>query len=130
MVTIGDVTFGAEVAHTPAEHAKGLSDRDDLAPRTGMLFVFQSGAVSAFWMNRMRFALDFVWVSADCEVAGVTIDAPPPDPEATDVSLPFYTSPAAAAYTFEINAGEVAEHGIEVGDPVSFSGISVEGADC
>ena len=124
------MTFGAEVVHTPADHAQGLSDRESLPPRTGMLFVFQSGVVSAFWMKGMRFALDFVWISADCEVAGVTVDVPPPDPNATDVSLPFYTSPAAAAYTFEINAGEIAEHSIEVGDPVTFSGISADGADC
>ena len=94
----------------------------------GMLFVFESGAASSFWMKGMRFALDFVWISSGCEVVGVTVDVPPP--ASANSNLATYSSPAPAAYVFEINAGEVAAHDIAVGDPVRFSGISVEGADC
>ena len=118
------------MAHTPALRSQGLSGRDDLAPQTGMLFVFESGAVSSFWMRGMRIALDFVWISSACEVAGVTTDVPPPEPNTANSDLPIYSSPAPAAYVFEINAGEVAALGVEVGDPVRFSGITVEGADC
>ena len=128
-VTIGAGTFGAEVAHTPADRVRGLSDRDELAPGTGMLFVFESGVVSSFWMNGMRFALDFVWIGADCTVAGTTVNVPPPASD-SDTSPPIFNSPAPAAYTFEINEKEVNEYGIEVGDPVSFSGFSVVGAEC
>ena len=95
-----------------------------------MLFVFESGTASSFWMRGMRIALDFVWVSSGCEVAGVTTGVHPPEPNTADSDLPIYTSPAPAAYVFEINAGEVAAHGIAVGDFVRFLGISVEGADC
>ena len=95
-----------------------------------MLFVFESGTVSSFWMRGMRIALDFVWISSGCEVAGVTAGVPPPEPGTADSDLPIYTSPAPAAYVFEVNAGEVAALGVEVGDPVRFSGITVEGADC
>ena len=127
-MTIGEAAFDAEVAHTPALRTRGLSGRDSLAPQTGMLFVFESGRASAFWMKGMRFALDFVWISSACEVVGVTEDVPPP--ASAGSNLPTYSSPAPAAYVFEINAGEVAAHDIAVGDPVRFSGISVEGADC
>ena len=95
-----------------------------------MLFVFESGKASSFWMKGMRFALDFVWISGGCEVVGVTIDVPPPDRNSANSTLPTYSSPSPAAYVFEINTGEVASHGIAVGDTVRFSGISVEGADC
>lgn len=128
-VTIGGVTFRAEVAHTPADRVQGLSDRDELAAGTGMLFVFESGVVSSFWMNGMRFALDFVWIGADCTVAGTTVNVPPPSSD-SDTSPPIFNSPTQAAYTFEINAREVNEYGIEVGDSVSFSGFSVAGAEC
>ncbi|MDA1347269.1 MAG: DUF192 domain-containing protein [Chloroflexi bacterium] len=128
-VTVGGITFGAEVAHTPADRVQGLSDRDELAPGTGMLFVFESGVASSFWMKGMRFALDFVWIGADCTVAGTTVNVPPPSSD-SDTSPPIFNSPAPAAYAFEINAREVNEYGIEVGDPVSFSGFSVAGAEC
>jgi uncharacterized membrane protein (UPF0127 family) len=129
IVTIGAGTFGAEVAHTPADRAKGLSDRDELGPGTGMLFVFESGVASSFWMKGMRFALDFVWIGADCTVAGITVNVPPPSSD-SDTSPPIFNSPAPAAYTFEINAREVNEYGIKVGDLVSYSGFSVAGAEC
>ena len=54
----------------------------------------------------------------------------PPASNTAGSNLPTYSSPGPAAYVFEINAGEVAAHGIAVGDTVRFSGISVEGADC
>ena len=127
-MTIGEAAFEAEVAHTPALRTRGLSGRNDLAPQTGMLFVFESGRASSFWMRGMRFALDFVWISSNCEVVGVTVDVPPP--ASANSNLPTYGSPAPAAYVFEINAGELAAHGIAVGDTVRFSGISVEGAGC
>ena len=95
-----------------------------------MLFVFESGKASSFWMKGMRFALDFVWISGVCEVVGVTANVPPPDSNSANSTLPTYSSPSPAAYVFEINAGELAAHGIAAGDPVRFSGISVEGADC
>lgn len=129
-MTIGDTIFEAEVAHTPVLRSRGLSGRLGLTPQTGMLFVFESGTASSFWMKGMRFALDFVWISSGCEVAGVTTGVPPPEPGTADSDLPIYTSPAPAAYVFEVNAGEVATLGVEVGDPVRFSGIAVEGADC
>ena len=93
-----------------------------------MLFVFESGKASSFWMKGMRFALDFVWISSNCEVVGVTEGVPPAASNSANSTLPTYSSPA--AYVFEINAGELAAHGIAVGDTVRFSGISVEGADC
>ena len=130
MVTIGEAVFGAEVAHTPALRTRGLSGRDGLAPQTGMLFVYESGKAGSFWMRGMRFALDFVWISSACEVVRLTVDVPPPASNTGDSDLPTYRSPAPAAYVFEINAGEAAAYGIEVGDPVRFSGIAVEGADC
>ena len=95
-----------------------------------MLFVFESGRASSFWMKGMRFALDFVWISSGCEVVGVTANVPPPASNTAGSTLPTHSSPAPAAYVFEINAGEVAAHDIAAGDPVRFSGISVEGADC
>ena len=91
-----------------------------------MLFVFESGKASSFWMKGMRFALDFVWISSGCEVVGVTVDVPPPASNSANSTLPTYSSPSPAAYVFEINAGEVAAHGIAAGDTVRFSGISVE----
>ena len=91
-VKVGDGRFEVEVAQTPAQRARGLSGRDSLAPGTGMLFVFETGRASAFWMKGMRFPLDFVWIGEDCSVVHTTIDVPPSLPGTDDYALPRYVS--------------------------------------
>ena len=64
-----------DVALTPAARARGLSGRESLASMTGMLFVFETGRASAFWMKDMLFSLDFVWIGEDCTVVDTTVHA-------------------------------------------------------
>ena len=122
-VMIGDALFPAELAVNSVERTKGLSDRDGLEPGTGMLFIFEDREVSSFWMRRMLFSLDFVWISEDCRVVDITPNVPFPKPETPTSDLPSYISSVPAAYNFEINAGETDEFGIRVGDAVRFTGI-------
>ena len=122
-VIIGDVPFKAELAITPAQRQKGLSGREALPPKTGMLFIFPSGTASTFWMREMRFPLDFVWISADCAVAQIMHDVPAPAPDTPLSELPTYSSASPAALNFEINAGEAARYGIAVGTRVRVVGL-------
>ena len=122
-VMIGDAVFPAELAVTSPERTKGLSDRDGLEPGTGMLFIFEDREASSFWMRKMRFPLDFVWISEDCRVVDITSNVPFSKPDTPTSSLPSYRPSTAAAYNFEINAGEASEFGIRVDDAVRFTGI-------
>ena len=128
-VIIRNIPFAAEIADTPALRNKGLGYRDQLAANSGMLFVFPNGQASSFWMRGMRFPLDFVWIGADCRVADLTERVPHPEPGAPDATLPLINPTAPAAYTFEINAGEIERFGIEIGDPVRFQGIRPDAAN-
>ncbi|MCH8062355.1 MAG: DUF192 domain-containing protein [Chloroflexi bacterium] len=127
---IGDVTFAAEIANTGELRTRGLSERDSLDSQTGMLFIFDDGRASAFWMKGMRFPLDFVWIGSGCTVVAVTKDVPNAAPETPSSELPLYRSFVEAEYNLEINAGEVERLGISVGDSVAFEGINVRGASC
>ena len=95
-----------------------------------MLFVFESGQASSFWMRGMRFDLDFVWIGDGCEVVDIHARVPAPPSGAGVGGLPTYSSQPPARYNLEINAGEAARRGIEIGDRVKFSGFSGEGATC
>ena len=120
---IGGVLFPAELAVNSVERTKGLSERDGLEPGTGMLFIFEDREVSSFWMRKVRFSLDFVWISEDCRVVDITANVPFPKPGTDTSDLPSYRPSAPAAYNFEINGGEADELGIRVGDAVRFTGI-------
>lgn len=126
LVTIGGVGFVAEVARTGAEQARGLSGRAELPTQSGMLFPQSRDVIASFWMRGMLIPLDFVWVGADCRVADLTENVPPPaDPEQR-TGLPIYSPSEPVRYIFEINAGEVAALGIEIGDEVRFGGLGLE----
>lgn len=129
-VSVGGAAFDVEIAFTREDRERGLSGRDGLAAGAGMLFVFENGRASSFWMRDMRFALDFVWIGDGCEVIEIHADVPAP-PAGADVGLlQTYSPEAPARYNLEINAGEAAKRGVEVGDAVKFIGFSGEGATC
>lgn len=127
---VGNTRFVAEIADTPELRSKGLGERDSLPEQTGMLFLFPSGQTSAFWMKGMRFPLDFIWIGADCTVVDLTEDVQHSPPDAPNSELEIFESSSPAAYTFEINTGEVNKFGIEIGDKVLFRGIESELAMC
>jgi uncharacterized membrane protein (UPF0127 family) len=129
-ITIGDAEFAAEIADMPELRSKGLGERDSLAEQTGMLFIFPGGQASSFWMKGMRFPLDFVWIGADCTVVDLTEDVQHSPPDTPSSELEMFESSSPAAYTFEINAGEISRFGVEKGDEVRFSNIESEFAMC
>lgn len=129
-VSVGGAAFEVEIAFTPEDRGRGLSGRDSLADGSGMLFVFKNGQASSFWMREMRFDLDFVWIGDGCEVVDIHARVPAPAAGTGVGDLPIYSSEPPARYNLEINAGEAAKRGIEIGDRARFIGFSGEGATC
>lgn len=129
-VSVGDSVFQVEVAFTSEARAKGLSGRNRLADGSGMLFVYESGRTSQFWMKGMSFPLDFVWIGDDCTVVDIHTFVPNLPTNTADSDLPRYSPSSPARYNLEIAAGTVVYEGIHVGDRVRFSGIYGEGAVC
>ena len=126
VILIGDSVFTVELALTSAERTNGLSMRDSLDARSGMLFMSRLGVALTIWMKGMRISLDLVWISQDCVVAQIHADVPAPAADTPDAELPRYTTDSQVAYVLEINAGEAAANGLAVGDPVRFLGMAAE----
>ena len=120
-VTIGAFTWPVELALTGEQQAQGLSGRAELAAGAGMLFVWNQESRRSFWMPDMNFPLDMVWLNGDCAVTHITHNAPPQAPGQSQADLPRYTVDQ-VQYVLEINAGEAARHGIQVGDQARFQG--------
>ena len=107
---------------TPDQRRQGLSDRGSLASGAGMLFVYESPGPLQFWMVRMQFPLDFVWIEADCTVGEITPDVPPPPPNADNSEIARISPEGEMQYVLEINGGEAAGLGLQVGQSVVFEG--------
>lgn len=114
IVSIGDLTIPVVLADTPALRERGLSGRASLSQDSGMLFVMDSSDVHAIWMKDMRFPIDIIWIDEFLRIVTITADASP-----NSYPTVFYPS-SPAKYILEVNTGFAREHGISVGDRVSF----------
>lgn len=69
-IGLGNCSFEVEEAVSIGEREKGLSDRDSICRKCGMLFIFEKQDIYGFWMRNMRFDLDIVWIK-DNKVLGI-----------------------------------------------------------
>ena len=76
-VSLPGGSLSLEFPRTPEQFARGLGERDQLAPETGMLFLFPTPGRYAFWMKGMRFPLDIVFLR-DGVVTQIASRLPPP----------------------------------------------------
>ena len=117
-VQVGQASILAEVVSTPAEQAKGLSGRVNLAKNSGMWFPFASGRAPAFWMRDMLIPIDIIWVRQG-QVVSVSAQVPPPPFGTALKDLPLYTAAEPADAVLEVNAGWAKINGVGPGTSVS-----------
>ena len=88
-----------EIADEPDEREQGLSGRESLAEKHGMLFIFETSGYHGFWMKDMRFSIDIVWMDDNWRVVDIHRSiAPSTYPTIFKPKLP-------ARYVLELNAG-------------------------
>ena len=104
----GSARFTVEVADDAAERSRGLMFRTDLAPMTGMLFVYERTAPVAFWMKNTLIPLDMIFADETGRVLRVHPMATPRD----ETPIP---SGAPVRFVLEIAGGMAARLGLEAG---------------
>jgi uncharacterized membrane protein (UPF0127 family) len=109
-LTIGQVKLSVSVSNTDAVRQQGLSGRESLGENEGMLFVYDQPGGHRFWMQGMKFPLDFIWINQN-QVVGVT--------ENVSVDQTDIRPPQAVDKILEVNSGWVKQRGIKIGDAVS-----------
>lgn len=116
-VTIREHTICVEIRDTDAERQRGLSGRDPLREKHGMLFLFPLPGKYTFWMKEMKFALDFLWIR-DSRVVDITQNVPPPEAGTPLNQLKVYGPAQEVDQVLELNAGTITSLGIATGDAV------------
>lgn len=77
IVAVGGKTVMVEIARTLQEREKGLSERKNLCVDCGMPFVFDQLGIYTFWMGRMYFDVDVLWI-ADDRIVDITLGVKKP----------------------------------------------------
>ena len=110
-IIIKDYTLTVELATTPTARSCGLSQRDELPPYHGMLFVFPDLRSRTFWMKDTKIPLSIAFLNESGQILSLQNMIP----LRTDKR---YRSLQPARYALEVNQGWFERHGIEVGDRV------------
>ncbi|MBI2633565.1 MAG: DUF192 domain-containing protein [Parcubacteria group bacterium] len=121
IVSINNATFISEIADTRLRQAQGLSGRESMSQNQGMLFVFNKEIVAPFWMNKMKFPIDIIWIDKDKKIVDIVKDAPIP---LNDTSIPIFMPASVAQYVLEIAVGMSERYGFKVGDEVEMTPLN------
>ena len=108
-------TISVEIADNTAERTKGLMNREELAPDTGMLFIFDNEQERSFWMKNTLIPLDMIFVNSEMKIVKIRT-AEPCETEKCEL----YKSVEPAKYVIEANAGYCALNEIKEGQTVTF----------
>ncbi len=106
-------TLDIEIADNDYETQTGLMYRSGMEEHQGMLFVFESEAMHAFYMKNTEFPLDLLFIKEDLTIASFQENAQPFNEASLSSKVP-------VKYVFEINAGLVQQWGLQVGDRIEF----------
>lgn len=113
---IGDCQFKLELAASPAARYKGLSNRKEICPECGMLFVFPDSDKRNFVMRDMDFPLDILYLSG----GKVTEILPNLQPEEKN-QLSDHISTDDIDMALEVNAGTSERCNIATSSQIYFS---------
>lgn len=98
--------FDVYLAQNDAQRARGLMHVRELAPTTGMLFIYRRDEYLSMWMKNTYIPLDMVFARRDGTVASVVRDTEP-------LSLHSIVATEPVRYVLELGAGTTARLGID-----------------
>ena len=117
----GHESFAVEVADDGEERAQGLMFRTELAPASGMLFVYDGTGRRQFWMKNTLIPLDMIFADSTGTVTRVHADAVPGDLTPIDGG-------DGVQFVLEINGGLAAKLGLAPGTQLRHPAIAADSA--
>jgi len=109
-ISFNDFVWKIEIVNNFKDRAKGLSGREYLEQRTGLLFVFDKKDFHGIWMKEMNFPIDIIWLDEEFRVTDIKSAATP------DSYPEVFKPKTKSLYVLEVNSGEVFESEIKIGD--------------
>lgn len=116
---INSRTFKLYVAKSDKDKQIGLSKYNKIESNQGMIFQFGKDNYYPFWMKKMKFPIDIIYLN-DGKIVTIYKNVPIPK----DTSNPsVYNSTKPADAVLEVSAGLSEKYNFKEGDKVSFSNI-------
>lgn len=113
-VCFENTCFDVELAKSIEKRNNGLSFRESLDSKKGMLFIFNKQGKHSFWMKNTLIPLDIIWIDENKEIVFISENTQPCRQDSCHIIKPTEN----AKYVLEINAGLSEKIGLFVGDEI------------
>ena len=107
------IVLDVEVARTPEQRARGLMFRRSLAPRAGMVFIFERDVSGAFWMKDTLIPLSIAFYDRRGRILRIMVMQP-----CRAEPCPLYDPRVAYRGALEVNKGSFGRWGVTRGDTI------------
>lgn len=122
IVNINDLEILIDIADTPEKRSRGLSGKESLNEKEGMLFILNGGEEKPiFWMKNMIIPIDIIWIN-DGKIIQIDKNIAP-EKDIPDDKLTRYSPQSSVNYVLEVNSGFSDKYGLSIGDNVDLSQI-------
>lgn len=113
-ITVGGKALEVEIADTAEKITLGLSGRDQIGA-DGMLFILAEPRQPGFWMKKMKFDLDIIWIKNN-KIVGIHKNIPAPAENTPESKLEVYFASEPVDMVLEVPAGTSDQHNWRSGE--------------
>ena len=107
LISINGFNVSVAIAATGEQRIRGLSGLDKLDENEGMLFLFDEPSNQGFWMNKMNFPIDIIWLDSSNKVVHIEKQL---EPCKLFLACPVYSPHVDSLYVIELRSGFADSH--------------------
>ena len=109
-ISINGINVTMAIASTDEQRIRGLSGIEKMNENEGMLFLFDKPSKQGFWMNKMNFPIDIIWLNSNNKVVHIEKQL---EPCKLFLACPVYNPEVDSLYVIELRSGFAENHSIK-----------------
>ena len=109
-ISINGINVTMAIASTDEQRIRGLSGIEKMNENEGMLFLFDKPSKQGFWMNKMNFPIDIIWLDSNNKVVHIEKQL---EPCKLFLACPVYNPEVDSLYVIELHSGFADDHSIK-----------------
>ena len=109
-ISINGINVTMAIASTDEQRIRGLSGIEKMNENEGMLFLFDKPSKQGFWMNKMNFPIDIIWLDSNNKVVHIEKQL---EPCKLFLACPVYNPEVDSLYVIELRSGFADNHSIK-----------------
>lgn len=116
-ISVNGFKVSMAIASTDEQRIRGLSGVEKMNENEGMLFLFDKPSKQGFWMNKMNFPIDIIWLDSNNKVVHIEKYL---EPCKLFLACPVYNPELDSLYVIELLSGFADNHSIKNGMIINF----------